>query len=102
MNEFWQKFKHRNEEVAAAYAALSDFLQAQQAILPTIGTSVGSADYPFPYVSRLPNSLCYCMGFDVNSQIDRAGSKSETPSSRDLPLAEHQAEALAPILSLVC
>ena len=35
MNEFWQKFKHRNvAKVAAAYAALSWFLlQAQHAEL---------------------------------------------------------------------
>ena len=39
MNEFWKKFKHRNvAKIAAAYAALSwILLQAQEAILPTIG-----------------------------------------------------------------
>ena len=39
MNKFWEKFKHRNvAKVAAAYAAISWFLlQAQEAVLPTIG-----------------------------------------------------------------
>lgn len=42
MNQFWQKFKHRNvAKVAAAYAALSwVLLQAQEAVLPTIGAPV--------------------------------------------------------------
>ena len=42
MNQFWQKFKHRNvAKVAAAYAGLSwVLLQAQEAVLPTIGAPV--------------------------------------------------------------
>jgi len=41
-NDFWQKIKHRNvAKVAAAYAAISwVLLQAQEAVLPTIGAPV--------------------------------------------------------------
>ena len=42
MREFWKSFKHRNvAKVATVYAALSWFvLQAQEAILPTIGAPI--------------------------------------------------------------
>ena len=42
MNQFWLKIKHGNTaKVAAAYAAVSwVLLQAQEAILPTIGAPV--------------------------------------------------------------
>lgn len=94
MNEFWQKFKHRNvAKVAAAYAALSWFLlQAQQAILPTIGAPVWvQQTILFLMLVGFPIACVIAWASDVNSQIDRAESQSETPSSRDLPLAEHQA-----------
>ena len=42
VNDFWQRIKHGNvAKVAAAYAALSwILLQAQEAVLPTIGAPI--------------------------------------------------------------
>ncbi|MAD67671.1 MAG: hypothetical protein CMK24_09355 [Porticoccaceae bacterium] len=95
MNDYWQKWKHRNvAKVAAAYAALSWFLlQAQEAILPTIGAPIWVAQtLLFLMLVGFPIACVIAWASDVNSQIERAESQSETESSRDLPLAKHQAK----------
>ena len=73
MNEFWKKFKHRNiAKVAAAYAALSWFLlQAQEAILPTIGAPTWVAQsILFLMLVGFPIACVIAWASDVNSKDD--------------------------------
>ena len=73
MNEFWKKFKHRNvAKIAAAYAALSWFLlQAQEAILPTIGAPTWVAQsILFLMLVGFPIACVIAWASDVNSKDD--------------------------------
>ena len=73
MNEFWKKFKHRNvAKVAAAYAALSWFLlQAQEAILPTIGAPTWvEQSILFLMLVGFPIACVIAWASDVNSKDD--------------------------------
>ena len=73
MNEFWKKFKHRNvAKIAAAYAALSwILLQAQEAILPTIGAPTWVAQsILFLMLVGFPIACVIAWASDVNSKDD--------------------------------
>ena len=70
MGEFWKSFKHRNvAKVATVYAALSWFvLQAQEAILPTIGAPMwGSTNAPILMIVGFPMACVIAWATDVNS-----------------------------------
>ena len=89
MNDFWKKFKHRNvAKVATVYAALSWFLlQAQEAILPTIGAPTWVAQsILFLMLVGFPIACVIAWASDVNSKDD------------DLKNQKIKAQRLHPIL----
>ena len=89
MNNFWKKFKHRNvAKVAVAYAALSWFLlQAQEAILPTIGAPTWVAQtILFLMLIGFPIACVIAWASDVNAKYENL-SEIEEKERKDLPQA---------------
>jgi Tol biopolymer transport system component len=87
MNDFWKKFKHRNvAKVATVYAALSWFLlQAQEAILPTIGAPTWVAQsILFLMLVGFPIACVIAWASDVNSKDDNF-EEPEDKSAKVIP-----------------
>ncbi len=91
MGEFWKSFKHRNvAKVATVYAALSWFvLQAQEAILPTIGAPIWVAQtLLFLMLVGFPIACVIAWASDVNSpnkDAYQAGSEIASEDYHSLP-----------------
>ena len=80
MSNFWKRFKHRNvAKVAAAYAALSWFLlQAQEAILPTIGAPTWVAQtILFLMLVGFPIACLIAWASDVNVKYENLSELEE-------------------------
>ena len=89
MSNFWKKFKHRNvAKVAVAYAALSWFLlQAQEAILPTIGAPTWVAQtILFLMLIGFPIAYVIAWASDVNAKYENLSEIGEK-ERKDLPQA---------------
>ena len=93
MNQFWLKIKHGNTaKVAAAYAAVSwVLLQAQEAILPTIGAPVWVAQtILFLMLVGFPIACVIAWASDANSNIELTMSQPESASLTAFTLSKDQ------------
>jgi Tol biopolymer transport system component len=93
VNQFWLKIKHGNTaKVAAAYAAVSwVLLQAQEAILPTIGAPVWVAQtILFLMLVGFPIACVIAWASDANSNIEFTSIQPESASPAAPTLAKGQ------------
>jgi Tol biopolymer transport system component len=93
VNHFWLKIKHGNTaKVAAAYAAVSwVLLQAQEAILPTIGAPVWVAQtILFLMLVGFPIACVIAWASDANSNIELTSIQPESASPAAATLAKGQ------------
>jgi hypothetical protein len=91
VNHFWLKIKHGNTaKVAAAYAAVSwVLLQAQEAILPTIGAPVWVAQtILFLMLVGFPIACVIAWASDANSNIELPGIQPEGALSTVITLSK--------------